>query len=251
MKCGRGVCGESLTDVSATKAQKMGRDRVLNMGKVPAGNGASEDNWDLSKTLSDRRLWERPPERTRVDLDYQAFLDGEYVDEQEVRVFRFLSQGYRTGDIADELGVSDAGLPGEELVGEETEALLRSGCLTPIRTPPSQFLRFSSMRPSIPGAPYGRKRLYRDGHPVAPGRDRPTSAAGRPVPLTFLKTGNNIALPPSHTSSAGSTACWRSASRSRWKPMMTTRHGADSPGDIMAPRTIRMTEMAGRPPGLR
>ena len=106
VKCGRGVCGESSTDVSAAKAQKMGRSRVLNMGKVPAGNGASEERWDLSKALSDRRLWERPPERARVDLDYQAFLDGEDVDEQEARVFRLLSEGYRTCEIADQLGVS-------------------------------------------------------------------------------------------------------------------------------------------------
>ena len=107
VKCGRGVCGESSTDVSAAKTQKMGRTTVRNMNAVPCTGGSGQETWDLSQALSDRRLWERPPEKARVDLDYQAFLDGEDVDEQEARVFRLLSEGYRTCEIADQLGVSD------------------------------------------------------------------------------------------------------------------------------------------------
>jgi len=73
--------------------------------------------------LVDRRVWERPPERVRIKLDYGTFLGLPEVTEQERETFSLLGWGYGTGEIGERLDVSSPRVCqvkqaiGEKLVG--------------------------------------------------------------------------------------------------------------------------------------
>ena len=84
----------------------LGRASVRSLASIAESDsaGAGESHWP--DALVDRRIWERPLERTRLKLDYGKFLSLAEVTDQERAVFEMLAQEYRTSEMAEELAVS-------------------------------------------------------------------------------------------------------------------------------------------------
>ncbi len=105
VKSGRSLNGQNSTDVLAPRTQILGRVAVESLDVMPA-DACSDGWWDRSDTLEDRRTLERPFERVRIKHDYGAFLAHADVTDQEKLVFELLAEGWRTGEMAQELNVS-------------------------------------------------------------------------------------------------------------------------------------------------
>ena len=105
VKSGRSLNGQNSRDVLAPRTQILGRVAVESLDAVPT-DAADDGWWDRSDTLEDRRTLEQPFERVRIKHDYGAFLSQPYVTDQEQRVFELLAEGWRTGEMAQELNVS-------------------------------------------------------------------------------------------------------------------------------------------------
>ncbi len=110
---GRKFAGSSSTDVLSEETQIKGRATVEHFGKPPAnsddlGKPVEYDGaWGkYQDALINRRQWERPFEHVRIKLDYQAFFNRGEASEDEKSVFRMLSKGFTTSDMADQIGVS-------------------------------------------------------------------------------------------------------------------------------------------------
>jgi len=109
VRSGRLMAGSSSTDVLSPQTQIMGRAKVQSLDAIPVLGSSAEGGhgwWSCTEALVDRRVWETPPERVRVTLDYGAFLRWPRVTEQEREVFNMLARGYGTGEIAQKLEVS-------------------------------------------------------------------------------------------------------------------------------------------------
>ena len=109
VRSGRRFAGSSSTDVLSPRTQIIGRARVQSLNEAPLGGATEADEsgwWNCSEGLIDRRLWECPPERVRIKLDYSGFLRQPEVTPQEREVFRLLTLGCGTGEIAQRLEVS-------------------------------------------------------------------------------------------------------------------------------------------------
>ena len=107
----RSLAGSNSTDVLSPRTRMLGRSRVQSFDAAPCpgsadGDDSADGSWDCSWALADNRLWENPLERTRVKLDYGAFLRRGGLNRQERRVFRMLARGHTTGEMAAKLGVS-------------------------------------------------------------------------------------------------------------------------------------------------
>ncbi len=95
VKSGRSMCGGSRKDALSQPTRTL-------LGQQ--AQGARGGGWP--DALVDKRVWERPLEHTRINLDYGQFLQLPQVTEQERSVFELLAQGFRTSEIAKYLGVS-------------------------------------------------------------------------------------------------------------------------------------------------
>lgn len=109
VKSGRALSGSSATDVLSRRTQVLGRVCVLSLSESPADEGDDRSDsgwWNCAQALVDKRVWERPLERTRIDLDYAKFLGLPAITGQERKVFDLLARGHRTCEIAHRLEVS-------------------------------------------------------------------------------------------------------------------------------------------------
>ena len=109
VKSGQSLSGTSSTDVLARRTQMLGRASVRSLDSVAercAGDAGGPDGGDWSEALVDKRIWERPPERARLKLDYGQFLSLPELTEQERATFEMLAEQYRTSEMAERLGVS-------------------------------------------------------------------------------------------------------------------------------------------------
>jgi len=109
VKSGRQFAGSSCTDVLSARTQILGRARVQSLSDMPAlHDGGNEGSawWDCTEALVDKKVWESPPERVRIKLDYTDFLCWPRVTAQEREVFDMLARGHGTGEIAERLEVS-------------------------------------------------------------------------------------------------------------------------------------------------
>jgi len=126
VRSGRLMAGSSATDVLSPQTQIMGRAKVQSLDATPAPSISAEGGgawWSCTEALVDKKLWETPPERVRVTLDYTKFLSLPEVTDQERTTFDMLARGYGTGEIAERLEVSAPRIcqiknsVGEKLVG--------------------------------------------------------------------------------------------------------------------------------------
>jgi len=107
VRSGRRFAGSSSTDVLSPRAQIMGRARVQSLNvALPQPDDDGTAWWTCTQALVDKRIWEHPPERVRIKLDYVKFLALPHVTLQEREVFNLLARGYGTGEIAQRLEVS-------------------------------------------------------------------------------------------------------------------------------------------------
>ena len=109
VRYGRRLCRQSSSDVLAEITHLLGRACVQSLNAVPEPATAEPtgDNWwDSSECLVDRRIWERPLERVRLRHDYGRFLGLLTVTPQERLVFRLLTEGHGTNEIASRLRVT-------------------------------------------------------------------------------------------------------------------------------------------------
>jgi len=130
VRSGRRMAGSSSTDVLSPQTQIMGRAKVQSLDAMPVLDGSAEGGawWSCTEALVDRRVWERPPERVRIKLDYGAFLRWPRVTEQERQVFNMLARGYGTGEIAEKLEVSAPRVCQiKQAIGEKLEGFYGSG----------------------------------------------------------------------------------------------------------------------------
>lgn len=109
----RKAAGSSSTDVMSEQTQLRGRTTVEYFGKPP--RETEDTGEDVEQTgawgavhdaMVGKRQWERPLERLRLKLDYKAFLKQGGTTEDEKDVFRMLSEGSSTSEMAHKIGVS-------------------------------------------------------------------------------------------------------------------------------------------------
>ena len=105
VKSGRSLCGQSSTDVLAKRTRLLGRAHVQSLSAARAVS-SNPGWWDCSEALVDSRVWERPLERVRIRHDYGAFLRWKPVTQQEREVFKLITLGNGTKEIAEKLEVS-------------------------------------------------------------------------------------------------------------------------------------------------
>ena len=101
------IMGPSSVDVLGERTLAWGRAHVVSMHHISRSRDSDKEEpvSEPSGALIDRRTWEDPAEATRIKLDYAAFLDSGKLTERQRLVFQMLTQGYRTTEIAEALGV--------------------------------------------------------------------------------------------------------------------------------------------------
>jgi hypothetical protein len=101
---GRRFTGTSSEDILADKTRLSGRVKVITLDDTPPTNGL--DDCTLREVLADRRAENAPAELSAQNIDWGNFYRNGLLDDRQRVVLDLLASGYRTGELAEAIGVS-------------------------------------------------------------------------------------------------------------------------------------------------
>ena len=103
---GRRFTGSSSVDVMGERAQLNGRVRIVSLDDAPP-QADGLDDCTLHEALTTRRMENRPDELAQQRLDWSAFRTSGLLSLKEQVALDLLAAGYRNGELARALAVSD------------------------------------------------------------------------------------------------------------------------------------------------